>query len=312
MESPAPTSSAPLRWRDALRRILALLEGLPSSGTWTPGEEETRMLQMAGFGPLLSDSLTGHPAFPALFAEEVLNHRRIEAHRGVLAELARRLEGKASLPILFKGLAACDELYDKPSLRVFTDVDLLIPEADLPAWAKAVESLGGRCADAGVFGKRSFSARHYFEHAYRLPAGGEDLQVALDLHLQFGPRQRYPMDYASAAPNCRRSEQGHYLLLESHQWICALAIHQVRSLFVWSYQDYVDLFEILKKWPADDNVLLNNSTLLFREMQLKGIPFESMLYPNETHGFRNPAVATHRTKLTMSFFDRHLKAPATD
>jgi dipeptidyl-peptidase-4 len=61
---------------------------------------------------------------------------------------------------------------------------------------------------------------------------------------------------------------------------------------------------------ADDNVLLNNSTLLFREMQKKGVPFESMLYPNETHGFRDPAIVIHRTKLTMSFFDRHLKATA--
>lgn len=61
---------------------------------------------------------------------------------------------------------------------------------------------------------------------------------------------------------------------------------------------------------ADDNVLLNHSTLLFREMQKKGIPFESMLYPNETHGFRDPDINVHRTNLMMRFFDRHLKAPA--
>lgn len=59
---------------------------------------------------------------------------------------------------------------------------------------------------------------------------------------------------------------------------------------------------------ADDNVLLNHSTLLFREMQKKGVPFESMLYPNETHGFRDPDINVHRTELMMRFFDRHLKA----
>ncbi len=58
---------------------------------------------------------------------------------------------------------------------------------------------------------------------------------------------------------------------------------------------------------ADDNVLLNHSTLLFRELQMKGIPFESMLYPGETHGFRDPAIKVHRTRLMMNFFDRHLK-----
>jgi dipeptidyl-peptidase-4 len=60
---------------------------------------------------------------------------------------------------------------------------------------------------------------------------------------------------------------------------------------------------------ADDNVLLNHSTLLFREMQKKRIPFESMMYPNETHGFRDPDINVHRTELMMRFLDRHLKAP---
>ena len=59
---------------------------------------------------------------------------------------------------------------------------------------------------------------------------------------------------------------------------------------------------------ADDNVLLNHSTLLFRELQMKEIPFESMLYPGETHRFRDPAINVHRTRLMMNFLDRHLKA----
>ncbi len=59
---------------------------------------------------------------------------------------------------------------------------------------------------------------------------------------------------------------------------------------------------------ADDNVLLNHSTLLLRRLQLEKIPFESMLYPNETHSFREPAINVHRTRLMMDFFDRHLGA----
>ncbi len=58
---------------------------------------------------------------------------------------------------------------------------------------------------------------------------------------------------------------------------------------------------------ADDNVLLTHSTFLFRELQIKGIPFESMLYPGETHGFQDPDIKVHRTQLMMRFFDRHLK-----
>ncbi|MFK7955019.1 MAG: DPP IV N-terminal domain-containing protein [Lysobacterales bacterium] len=62
---------------------------------------------------------------------------------------------------------------------------------------------------------------------------------------------------------------------------------------------------------ADDNVLLNHSTALLRSLQQSGKQFETMLYPNETHGFKDPAINTHRTKLMMSFFQRHLGSTAT-
>ena len=57
---------------------------------------------------------------------------------------------------------------------------------------------------------------------------------------------------------------------------------------------------------ADDNVLLNHSTLLFRAMQKKGIPFDSMMYPSETHGFRDPDIRLHFAELMMRFFNQHL------
>ena len=57
---------------------------------------------------------------------------------------------------------------------------------------------------------------------------------------------------------------------------------------------------------ADDNVLLNHSTLLFRTLQKKGISFDSMMYPSETHGFRDPDINVHRARLIMRFFDQHL------
>ena len=58
---------------------------------------------------------------------------------------------------------------------------------------------------------------------------------------------------------------------------------------------------------ADDNVLLNHSTLLFRKLQMEKIPFESMLYPDETHGFRDPSVNIHRMRLSMAFLNRYLQ-----
>ncbi len=76
---------------------------------------------------------------------------------------------------------------------------------------------------------------------------------------------------------------------------------------VLSYVDQLADPLLLIHGMADDNVLLNHSTALLRALQLGGKSFETMLYPNETHGFRDPAINTHRTTLMMDFFDRHLK-----
>ncbi|MEM9183685.1 MAG: DPP IV N-terminal domain-containing protein [Pseudomonadota bacterium] len=76
---------------------------------------------------------------------------------------------------------------------------------------------------------------------------------------------------------------------------------------VLSYVDRLDDPLLLIHGMADDNVLLNHSTALLRALQVGGKSFETMLYPNETHGFRDPAINTHRTRLMMDFFDRHLK-----
>ena len=269
----------PLLWDGALRRILTLLEEGPDAEEtpWSLSSDEIEMLQMAGFGPLLSDSLARHAAFPVLFAEHVLNGRRIDGHRRALAALSDRLGEGVAPPIVFKGMAACDMLYAQPSLRVFTDVDILIPSSDLAAWDQAIRSLGGRCTDDQAFGRRRFSARHYFEHAYRMPTDDPRLSVELDLHLYFGPRQRYPMDYALTAPDCQASARGPYLTLNPYQWICALAIHQGRALFVWSYQDYLDLFQILRQSEIREHELvatagrfgaLKASSILLRNLRL--------------------------------------------
>ncbi len=77
---------------------------------------------------------------------------------------------------------------------------------------------------------------------------------------------------------------------------------------VLSYVDQLSDPLLLIHGMADDNVLLNHSTALLRSLQMAGKAFETMLYPNETHGFRDPAINTHRTHLMMNFFNRHLGA----
>ncbi|HEU0044880.1 MAG TPA: DPP IV N-terminal domain-containing protein [Sphingomonas sp.] len=62
---------------------------------------------------------------------------------------------------------------------------------------------------------------------------------------------------------------------------------------------------------ADDNVFLNNSTLIAAEMQKRNTPFEMMLYPGQTHRVGGAGVSEHLWSTILSFLDRHVKnAPA--
>jgi dipeptidyl-peptidase-4 len=59
---------------------------------------------------------------------------------------------------------------------------------------------------------------------------------------------------------------------------------------------------------ADDNVVFENSTRVIYELQGRGIPFEMMAYPGLRHrtGWTSKPM-THRTEITLDFFNRKLK-----
>ena len=58
---------------------------------------------------------------------------------------------------------------------------------------------------------------------------------------------------------------------------------------------------------ADDNVFLDNSTKMASELQQKGVPFEMMLYPGQTHRVGGPGVSLHLWRTILSFLDRTVK-----
>jgi dipeptidyl-peptidase-4 len=61
---------------------------------------------------------------------------------------------------------------------------------------------------------------------------------------------------------------------------------------------------------ADDNVVFENSTRVLYDLQGRGIPFEMMAYPGLRHrtGWTSKPM-THRTEITLDFFNRKLKPP---
>jgi dipeptidyl-peptidase-4 len=56
---------------------------------------------------------------------------------------------------------------------------------------------------------------------------------------------------------------------------------------------------------GDDNVLFQNAMMMMNALQLAGKPFESMIYPQKSHGVGGPA-RKHLLETTTQFFERHL------
>jgi dipeptidyl-peptidase 4 len=56
---------------------------------------------------------------------------------------------------------------------------------------------------------------------------------------------------------------------------------------------------------ADDNVVLEHSTVMMSEMQRQAVPFELMLYPGQTHRVGGAGVSQHLWKTIFDFLDRH-------
>ncbi|MDO6415773.1 DPP IV N-terminal domain-containing protein [Sphingomonas sp. BIUV-7] len=60
---------------------------------------------------------------------------------------------------------------------------------------------------------------------------------------------------------------------------------------------------------ADDNVVFENSTMLFARMQEAKVPFEMMVYPGKTHGVSGEGAQTHVWRTILDFLDRRLSSP---
>ncbi|MCP3729136.1 S9 family peptidase [Sphingomonas sp. MG17] len=61
---------------------------------------------------------------------------------------------------------------------------------------------------------------------------------------------------------------------------------------------------------ADDNVVLEHSTVMMAKMQAAAVPFEVMLYPGQTHRVAGPGISVHLWQTIFGFLDR--AAPAKD
>lgn len=59
---------------------------------------------------------------------------------------------------------------------------------------------------------------------------------------------------------------------------------------------------------ADDNVVFDHSAKMIAALQKAGKPFETMVYPGQTHAIRDPALATHMWKTIGDFLERTVRS----
>lgn len=76
---------------------------------------------------------------------------------------------------------------------------------------------------------------------------------------------------------------------------------------VFPYLDNLSSPLLMIHGMADDNVVFENSTRLYAELQAKGKQFEMMTYPGQRHGIRGQDLQTHLMRTRMAFLNRHLK-----
>ena len=58
---------------------------------------------------------------------------------------------------------------------------------------------------------------------------------------------------------------------------------------------------------ADDNVVFENSTALMGKLQAAAAPFETMVYPGQTHSVGGPKISVHLWKTILAFLNRNIK-----
>jgi dipeptidyl-peptidase 4 len=59
---------------------------------------------------------------------------------------------------------------------------------------------------------------------------------------------------------------------------------------------------------ADDNVVFENATALMAKLQSAAKPFETMVYPGQTHRIGGPGVSVHMWRTITNFLDREVKS----
>lgn len=105
------------------------------------------------------------------------------------ALVVRHVQEVSLAPVVLKGFAVGQLLYSDPVLRATSDLDLLLPRADLEPAVARLESLG-------FIGPPASAKSYYLVHGYHLVVKGRLLgqPLAVELHWDLASRRVFPLD----------------------------------------------------------------------------------------------------------------------
>ncbi|MCA1726562.1 MAG: nucleotidyltransferase family protein [Actinobacteria bacterium] len=160
-----------------------------------------------------------------VLADVLANAETARRRRAVLDLELRRVVPRgpsgAATPILIKGPAVARR-YADPWLRTYVDIDLLVPEAELNAWAEALERLGY----SGPTSWEEDAARVAHHHlVFSRPAPGGPLSLELHWRL-FAERRAAALDHELLSPHCTPDDSlGGPLVASPEEQLVILAVH---------------------------------------------------------------------------------------
>lgn len=121
--------------REALKRFLTGEPGQPPS---------LETLRRATLSPLAHVRLPDHPDAEALRSDHALQSARHLMLRAQLSPLLAELDRQDVRTLVFKGFHLAEFVYPSPGLRIYADVDLVMPEPALPVLLQAAAATGWR------------------------------------------------------------------------------------------------------------------------------------------------------------------------
>jgi len=130
-----------------VRALIAGIQGATPESTELDWDRLVRLAVAHGVAPLLHREWAGHSEVPRAVLDEFVRIRRQSALNGVLGicerdELLRLLNHEQVRFLVLKGAALARSWYGDISLRPFLDIDLWVPESQLPQAHQALARAG--------------------------------------------------------------------------------------------------------------------------------------------------------------------------